>query len=186
MISNLLANGIINKWRLLLENYKSFGLSEEELVLVMLIMHTSSVDKRFVTPMEISKYSNFSSKKIDDLLANLKKKQYISLTNKKNKLEMDLSPLFEKILISIENAQNKIERKDIYQGINVILINAMDQSEKKVVNDLLEKQISEFQMIEIINTFYDKKVNFDEFLKKIHNYIKNKPKTLTKYNWLTD
>lgn len=186
MISNLLANGIINKWRLLLENYKSVGLSEDELVLVMLIMHTSSIDKRFVTPMEISKYSNFSSKKIDGLLANLKKKQYISLTNKKNKLEMDLSPLFKKILISIENAQNNIERKDIYQGIDAILLNSMYQLEKNAVNDLLEKQISEFQMIEIINSFDDKKVSFDEFLKKVNNYIKNKPKTLTKYNWLTD
>lgn len=63
MLNNLFNNGSINKWRFLFSHYKLINLSEEQLVLIVLIMNCSSSDKKLITPLEIDNHSNFTEKK---------------------------------------------------------------------------------------------------------------------------
>ncbi|WP_368487173.1 DnaD family protein [Spiroplasma sp. DGKH1] len=186
MLNSLFNKGSINKWRFLLDHYKLINLSEEQLVLIMLIMNCSSSDKRFITPLEIATHSNFTEEKAKTMLDQLKQQGFINIKMKKSGLEMDLSPIFNKIIIIIENNEMNVERKFLYQQINNILAKPLTDDNKKTLNKYLDREISDFQLTLIINNHQNNKITFHELVKYIDAYINNKPKSLTKYNWLTD
>lgn len=185
MLNNLFNKGGINKWRFLLSNYKLINLSEEQLVLIMLIMNYSYYDKRFITPLEIANNSNFSENKAKNMLDYLKQTGLINIKMKKDVLEMDLSPIFNKIIIAIENLELSVEKKILYDQVNEILLQPLNEQEKVILNIYLENKISDFQLTLIINN-QKTKLTFNELIKFIDNYLKSKPKSLTKYNWLID
>ncbi|AGM25305.1 DnaD family protein [Spiroplasma chrysopicola] len=186
MLNILFNNGSINKWRFLLNHYKLISLSEEQLVLIMLIMNCSSSDKRFITPLEISNHSNFTETQAKAMLDELKQQGFINITMKKGALEMDLSPIFKKIMIIIENNETNLEKQFLYQQVDILLQNPLTNEEKIVLNNYLNNEISDFQLTLILNNYQGKKLVFKELLKLIEGYIKTKPKSLTKYNWLLD
>ncbi|WP_374695998.1 DnaD family protein [Spiroplasma endosymbiont of Polydrusus formosus] len=186
MLNNLFNKGSINKWRFLLSYYKLINLSEEQLVLIMLIMNRSSSDKRFIVPLEIANYSNFTEAQAKKMLDQLKQDGFIEIKMKKDVLEMDLSPIFNKIIISLENSQLNVEKNILFDQVNEILQQPLNDQEKATLNTYLENKIYNFQLTLIINSHQEKKITFKELLKFIDNYLKNKPKSLTKYNWLID
>ncbi|WP_342255577.1 DnaD family protein [Spiroplasma endosymbiont of Poecilobothrus nobilitatus] len=186
MLNSLFNKGSINKWRFLLSYYKLINLSEEQLVLIMLIMNCSSSDKRFITPLEIANHSNFSEDQAKKMLDHLKQAGFIDIKMKKSVLEMDLSPIFNKIIIAIENLELNVEKKILFEKVNQILQHPLNEHEKATLNTYLENKISDFQLTLIINNDQNAKLTFKELLKFIDNYLKNKPKSLTKYNWLID
>ncbi|WP_425377658.1 DnaD family protein [Spiroplasma endosymbiont of Polydrusus pterygomalis] len=186
MLNSLFNKGSINKWRFLLSHYKLINLSEEQLVLIMLIMNCSSSDKRFITPLEIANHSNFTEAQAKQMLDQLKQDDFIDIKMKKDVLEMDLSPIFNKIIISLENLQLNVEKKILFDQVNEILQQPLNDHEKATLNNYLENKISDFQLTLIINSHQETKITFKELLKFIDNYLKNKPKSLTKYNWLID
>ncbi|MBW3057738.1 DnaD family protein [Spiroplasma poulsonii] len=186
MLNNLFNKGSINKWQFLLSHYKLINLSEEQLVLIMLIMNCSSSDKRFITPLEIANHSNFTETKAKSMLDQLKQEGFIDIKMKKDVLEMDLSPIFNKIIIAIENLELNVEKKILFDQVNQILQNPLTEHEKATLNTYLENKISDFQLTLIITNHQETKMTFKELIKFIDNYLKNKPKSLTKYNWLID
>ncbi len=56
---------------------------------------------------------------------------------KKDVLEMDLSPIFNKIIISLENLQLNVEKKILFDQVNEILQQPLNDHEKATLNTYL-------------------------------------------------
>lgn len=116
------------------------------------------------------------------MLDQLKQEGFIDIKMKKDVLEMDLSPIFNKIVIAIENLELNVEKKILFDQVNQIIQEPLNEHEKATLNTYLENKISDFQLTLIIANHQETKMTFKELIKFIDNYLKNKPKSLTKYN----
>ncbi|WP_425378796.1 hypothetical protein [Spiroplasma endosymbiont of Polydrusus pterygomalis] len=67
----------------------------------------------------------------------MKQDDFIDIKMKKDVLEMDLSPIFNKIIISLENLQLNVEKKILFDQVNEILQQPLNDHEKATLNTYL-------------------------------------------------
>lgn len=82
---------------LLLENYKKLKLSENEVMVILMIDHLLTDGNSFITADLLSLKMNIEVKKIDDILASLMSKKYLEFTTKGKKTGTTLEPLKKKL-----------------------------------------------------------------------------------------
>ena len=182
---DLISTGLINKWRLLLQFYKQVGLTESELVLVMIVMHLSTLNKRFITPDAIVKYSNFTTADVDIIFTNLKNKGFIQLDeNIRVGTEMSLTPLFRRLM----EIMYKMDDINVVTGpLNSIFKNIINRdltpTEINVITDIVVHKISLSYLEDEANKITGK-LNFNDLIDWIKQLVSSAPRELTKFNWI--
>jgi len=109
---NLINQNFINKFRLLISYYQKIFLNDEELLLILHIFNKMNFYNEFLAAFEIAKNTNFTIKKINCLLENLIKKNFLEIINEKKtqRLVFNFNHLFLKIydVISKKNSNLKL------------------------------------------------------------------------------
>ncbi len=88
-------NKAINYQFILLENYKKLAISEDELVVILLVDHFLTLGNQLVTQEMLTLHSNFDEEKVDKILTGLFKKKIIDFNSTTNGLSTSLEPLYK-------------------------------------------------------------------------------------------
>ncbi len=109
---------------LLLDNYKKLKISEEEVVVILMIDQLISQNNALITADLLSLKMNYDPLKIDDILASLLKKRYIEFKTSANGTVTSLDPLknilFNEFKLSVaEQDKNELNpsRKEMTDNI---------------------------------------------------------------------
>lgn len=86
---------------LLLEYYKKFRISENELSVILMIDHLLSQKNTFITPDLLSMKMNLSAKELDDIFVSLIERDYLLFDTGKN-LKVSLKPLAKQLFDTFE------------------------------------------------------------------------------------
>lgn len=105
MLEVLLKNRLIDYQGLLLVSYKQFGLSEEELVMIMLVLRLEQQGQKGISPTLLSRYMTLPFKKIDQLIAKLINQKYLSYQEG----SVSAKPIIRMILMQEELNQQQEE-----------------------------------------------------------------------------
>lgn len=89
---------------LLIENYKHFGLSEKELVVILLIDNVEKDSPSLITAEQLVLKMNLDEKEIDDILVSLFERKYISYETVNGILVTSLNPTKKKIVDFIKHS----------------------------------------------------------------------------------
>ncbi|WP_339024602.1 hypothetical protein [Spiroplasma endosymbiont of Agriotes lineatus] len=175
---NINSLNIFHKWRLLLQFYKVLLITEDELIILLLLMHLLSEEYQFVTSEKLENFSNFDVNKIDKLLVRLLEKDYLWISNFNDKLTMSLTPLFNKIFHQLQDDNVIIEDK--FVDINSVLITPLSFEQKLFIEQHLndENLVNKVQSLKSNN----KKTNFIKLQQLILN--SDNKKSLSQFNWL--
>ena len=87
---------------ILLDNYKEFGLTEQELSVIFMVDHYLRQGNELVTADLLSLKMNFKTHEIDRILSELVRKELISYEPGDNGMRTSLSPLKEKLYKAFE------------------------------------------------------------------------------------
>ena len=179
-----LSNGLINKWRLLLHFYKQIGITDEELILILLIMHFSTADNRFITPDILHNYSHFSTKKIDAILNSLKTKNLLMLVkNPSGGMEMNFSALFNRLLASMNKSMlHEIDELKLIKCLQTFLDQPLKAEEQEILVQLVASQVP----VSYLNSYFKKSNQhwtYQTLVLELKKILKTVPKELTQFNW---
>ncbi|WP_342252424.1 DnaD family protein [Spiroplasma endosymbiont of Amphibalanus improvisus] len=184
MLNDLIDKGIINKEHLLLSYYKEIGLSENELILILLIMHISAIKNSSVSAKSISELSNFDEDYIDQAIDELDERELIKIkVSPKGRVKLDIEPIFQIISVKLSNQILSIENNVVYDSVNFVLETSLNNEQKIILNKLIKDKISDNSLITLVNSI-PSKITFEKLLDVINKRINMKPKGYTKFNWL--
>lgn len=93
MILKMLEKGIISKKKLLLEYYKKLNLTDNQALIILMIMYLNDQTRKMTTPNLLANYLNLSSVEIEKELELLAEKDLIEIKSD----FIDFSNLFQKI-----------------------------------------------------------------------------------------
>lgn len=131
-----------NRKNWILENFDKLNLTNDELVLVLLIELAKESKKQITYEYLMNKLS-MNTKQIDKIIASLVSKHYLQLGTNAKGLVLDIDNLFEFDLEKYEVSQNN----DLYDTLGNLFGKPLTPSELQKVNDLLnvysEKEILE-------------------------------------------
>ena len=83
---------------LLVDNYKSLGLNEYDLAVILLVDNILKKENVLITPELLALKMNLSVKEIDTLLTSLSSRGFIEYVPLNNTLVTSLKPLYDKII----------------------------------------------------------------------------------------
>ena len=99
-------------WRtLLIENYKSLGLDESDLAIILIIDRCKSSGQPLVTPELITLKHTMSCDEIDSRMESLMNRKIIAIRDCKDGLETSLQPLIDKMIANMVNEQARAVNK---------------------------------------------------------------------------
>lgn len=118
---------------MILEQYKSLGLSEQELAVLLMIDHLLEQGNGLINADNLSLKMTMDSKDIDSILAGLLKKKMISYEMKDGKLITTLEPIYRKLSRDLAKKMRYEEEKAKEEEI-----------EKRItlLNELFEERFS--------------------------------------------
>lgn len=142
----------LNFFYLLLEFYKELNISEDELLIVLMIAHILEQNDKVVTPEILEMKTNFSKDKIDKCLTNLYKRKYINFEPVDAGMSCSLEPLkkivckqFEKNIFSEEefarNEELNSERDKLYDLFSRFFKRKLSPVEISHIDDWLKNSI---------------------------------------------
>ncbi|WP_342269163.1 DnaD family protein [Spiroplasma endosymbiont of Aspidapion aeneum] len=146
MIYELFDRGYLNSEALLIRYYKKIGISENQLIIILLINSLKRESDRVYMPSEISKYMNISkeciSKEIDILIEN----KFFNIEKNKSSgtQKINFSPIYNKIIYEIEleniNNSDALKKLTLYvrKSYNIIL----SDSDKEIIIALFNSGLS--------------------------------------------
>ena len=107
---------------LLLENYKKLKISENQLVIILMIDHLVSQGNPFITADLLSLKMSLDIKEIDSLLADLLTRGFLEYVTVNGKTVTSLNPLREKLFSTFalsvsKEASNKKKQEEILSNI---------------------------------------------------------------------
>ncbi|ASP28569.1 putative dnad-like replication protein [Spiroplasma corruscae] len=183
-MNKLFKDGLINKKTLLILNYKKVGINENQLSILLLIMELSTEEQKNFTPIQLSNYMTLTSDKIEQEISNLLKNSNIKIVIKSKKTILDLSPLFNKLLVKIEDEYTKTKNKENYK----IIENKLNYKLKDTdITKLEEYSTSGLSIAKIASIIDSSNVEtLDELFKLLDSKAKNSSVKITMYNWLND
>ena len=184
----LITEGVVNKWRLLLNYYRKLNITEEELCLIFLVMHLSNSKHDFVSSSVLIQYSSFSKEQINNLFSSLTKKQLLKVQVVDFQYKMEFAPLFQQIvlLINEDKKTNVVNSQDerVIKLINEKLLIPMTRKQIKNLQSVMKTYNIDYtffvSFVQRINT----KLNFETFMRNLTEYLQNNPPSLTQFNWL--
>ncbi|AUM62497.1 DnaD family protein [Spiroplasma monobiae] len=180
----LFKSGLISKKALLILNYSKININENQLAILLIIMELSNEDQKNFTPSEIAQHMMISKEEIEHEISELLKNRIIKLEQKGKKTILDLTPLFNRLLVDLEEEHSKLKTDNTYNFIEKILNYKLNKQEIDKIEDYIELGISKPKIMSVIN---DNKINnIDELFKKLEEQSKKTSVKITMYNWLND
>lgn len=133
-IKDLLDKQLINKLSLLLLYYKDIGLSEEEVIIIMIIEQYTQTNT-LITSKIIEENTNLSKPKVEYILNNLLNKQFLSFESHAHSI--NISNTYQKI--------NNIITGDIVKN-NINNINKEDNSIIKIFEKEFNRKLTPLEV----------------------------------------
>ncbi|AGR40961.1 DnaD family protein [Spiroplasma taiwanense] len=180
----LFQSGIINKKSLLILNYSKINLNEKQLAIVLIIMELSSYEQRNFTPSQIENYMNITKQEIEQEIADLLKNRFIKIDQKGKKTVLDLSPLFNRLLVKLEEEHSILKVDSEYNFLEKIFNNKLVKEEILKFDEYIESGISKPKILEYIHQYSI--TNVKDLLLKLEEKSKKSSVKITMYNWLND
>ena len=127
---------------LLLENYKKLKISENQLVVVLMIDHLVSQGNPFITADLLSLKMSLDIKEIDVLLADLLTRGFMEYTSLNGRTVTSLNPLKEKLYSEFSFAVSKEAETNSNEKLQNALSNIFATFEKELNRPLLPAEVS--------------------------------------------
>ncbi|QGS51722.1 DnaD family protein [Spiroplasma tabanidicola] len=182
---DLFKRGIINKKSLLILNYSKFSINENQLAILLIIMELSNEEQKNFTPSQIAKYMNLEKDVIEQEISKLLVDGLITIEQNGKKSILDLSPLFNKIIVSLEEQNSGLAKDMKYSFIEQMLRINLTQENIDLIIEYMNKGLSKPKILSIITENNIK--TFDELINYLNEYVKKTNKLkITRYNWLND
>lgn len=181
----LFNRGLINKKSLLILNYSKLSINENQLAIILLIMEMSNDDTKSFTPTQIAKYMSISKEDVETELSDLISNNLVIIEQRNKKSVLNLSPIFTKILIEIEEEINKNNVNENYRYIEKIINEELTSEQIEELQQFVDKGISNQKIKALL---IEKQIKtYADLVKELAVAVKNKnPIKITKYNWLND
>ncbi len=113
-VFSLLKDNYINKSKILIENYKKINLTNNELIVVLYIIHNIDKNNRFILSNKISNFIDFSQEEIDNIYDSLITKKLIEIKMSSDEnIEFNLNPLFSCLLSKISDDEKNINLEEL-------------------------------------------------------------------------
>ena len=141
---------------LLLENYKKLKISENQLVIILMIDHLVSQGNPFVTADLLSLKMTLDIKEIDALLADLLARGFVEYASVNGKTVTSLNPLREKLFstfalsVSKEAANKKKQEEilsNIYQSFETELNRPLQPMELSTIREWVDMGYSDEMIV---------------------------------------
>lgn len=169
---------IIDWQSLLLDSYKNLSLTDQELLVILMMEHYIKKGMELITPDILALKMTLDFKEIDQIVANLIKKGFVSLVaNEEGKLITSIDELKNIVLSQfILKAYRKSETKneDQYKAENLIYENLEDcfgrkitSFEIEIVREWIEQGFSEKRILYAISLAIEKKVRNIRYIDKL-------------------
>lgn len=133
-----------NRKNWILENFDKLNITNDELVLILLI-DLCKESRKQITYEYLTAKLNKSVKEIDKIIASLVSKHYLNLGSNAKGLVLDIDNLFEFDLDKYEVSDNK----DLYDTLGDLFGKPLTPNELQKVNDLLN-EYSEKDILEAV------------------------------------
>ncbi|AOQ22245.1 DnaD family protein [Mycoplasma capricolum subsp. capripneumoniae] len=178
MIFELLEKGIVSKKKLLLEYYKKLNLTDNQALIILMIMYLNDQTRKMTTPNLLANYLNLSSVEIENELEILAEKDLIEIKTD----FIDFSNLFKKITLLVNGSFLIKQYNQFFINLEKNLLFSLTQDQKLKIIKLLQTNIKEEQLLQITN---NKKISdFNFLLKEIERYLNSNQLIL--FDWLND
>ncbi|KIM14095.1 DnaD family protein [Mycoplasma capricolum subsp. capricolum] len=178
MIFELLEKGIVSKKKLLLEYYKKLNLTDNQALIILMIMYLNDQTRKMTTPNLLANYLNLSSVEIENELEILAEKDLIEIKTD----FIDFSNLFKKITLLVNDSFLIKQYNQFFINLEKNLLFSLTQDQKLKIIKLLQTNIKEEQLLQITN---NKKISdFNFLLKEIERYLNSNQLIL--FDWLND
>ncbi|ABC01072.1 DnaD family protein [Mycoplasma capricolum] len=178
MIFELLEKGIVSKKKLLLEYYKKLNLTDNQALIILMIMYLNDQTRKMTTPNLLANYLNLSSVEIENELEILAEKDLIEIKTD----FIDFSNLFKKITLLVNDSFLIKQYNQFFINLEKNLLFILTQDQKLKIIKLLQTNIKEEQLLQITN---NKKISdFNFLLKEIEKYLNSNQLIL--FDWLND
>ena len=92
---------------LLLDAYKKMDISEQEVMVILMIDHLLKDGNDFITPDLLALKMTLSTKEIDNIMASLMKKEFLTYETVDGKMVTSLNPLKTKLYKQLQVAMEK-------------------------------------------------------------------------------
>ncbi len=108
---------------ILLDKYKQMKITEEELVVILMIDHLINQGNPFVTPDLLALKMNYSQEEIDRILASLMQKDIFKYLDKEGKITTSLDPLYKRLSnqfkkdLVVSNMEETEDNKDLLKKL---------------------------------------------------------------------
>ena len=141
---------------LLLENYKKLKISENQLVIILMIDHLVSQGNPFVTADLLSLKMSLDIKEIDALLADLLARGFVEYASINGKTVTSLNPLREKLFSNFalsvsKEAENKKKQEEllsnIYQSFETELNRPLQPMELSTIREWVDMGYSDEMIV---------------------------------------
>lgn len=172
---------------LLVDNYKSLGLNEYDLAVILLVDNILKKENVLITPELLALKMNLSVKEIDTLLTSLSSRGFIEYVPLNNTLVTSLKPLYEKIIALFKedilrihednsNREMKEELSNVYLLVQKELERSLSPIEFEKVRDWISQGIKENIILECIHECQNKhkKVTINQIDKAILKYLSSR------------
>ncbi|AMK56712.1 DnaD family protein [Mycoplasma mycoides] len=178
MIFELLEKGIVSKKKLLLEYYKKLNLTDNQALIILMIMYLNDQTRKMTTPNLLANYLNLSSVEIENELELLAEKDLIEIKTD----FIDFSNLFKKITLLVNDSFLIKQYNQFFINFEKNILFVLTKDEKLKIIKLLQTNIKEEQLLQITNK---KKISdFNFLLKEIEKYLNSNQLIL--FDWLND
>ncbi|UKS54201.1 DnaD family protein [Mycoplasma feriruminatoris] len=179
MILKMLEKGLVSKKKLLLEYYKKLELSDNQALIILMIMYLNDQTRKMTTPNLLANYLNLTSEQIEKELEILAEKDLIEIKTD----FIDFSNLFNKIALLVNNTFLIEQHIDFFNNLEKNLLFNLFENQKLQILDLLKTSINKEQILQITT---NKKISsFIDLLKEIELFLKSSNK-LMQFDWLDD
>ncbi|AOG60216.1 hypothetical protein SHELI_v1c02610 [Spiroplasma helicoides] len=182
---HLFKAGIISKRTLLILNYSKLSINENQLAIILIIMELSNDEQKNFTPSEIAKYMSIEKDLIEQEISKLLVDGLISIEQVGKKTQLDLLPLFNKLIFKLEEESASFSHDKKFVFVEQLMSIKLSAEEVAIIEDYVKKGLSKTKMVSLIT---EKKIkDFTGLVKELDNYLaKTKTLKLTRYNWLND
>ena len=172
---------------LLVDNYKSLGLNEYDLAVILLVDNILKKENVLITPELLALKMNLRVKEIDTLLTSLSSRGFIEYVPLNNTLVTSLKPLYDKIIALFKedilrihednsNREMKEELSNVYLLVQKELERSLSPIEFEKVRDWISQGIKENIILECIHECQNKhkKVTINQIDKAILKYLSSR------------
>ncbi|WP_339034632.1 DnaD family protein [Spiroplasma endosymbiont of Cantharis rufa] len=180
----LFKTGLISKKTLLILNYSKIKINENQLAILLIIMELSNDDQKNFTPSQIAEHMILSKEEIEKEISLLLKNRIIKLEQKGKKTILNLTPLFNRLLVELEEKHSKLRNDNTYNFIEKLFDYKLTDNEIDKIENFIELGISKPKIMSIIDEC--KINNIKDLLKKLEDKSKETSVKITMYNWLND